>query len=85
MRRTPNAYLREDHVLPHLPALLLRLTGQLTDTHGDTPPARITGATPPAAVDTVAHLRSEAISLTYAPATRTLTTDTPQTERITIS
>ncbi|MDH6213185.1 recombinase family protein [Streptomyces pseudovenezuelae] len=25
-RRTPNAYVREDHILPHLPALLIRLT-----------------------------------------------------------
>lgn len=27
--RTRNAYLREDHVLPHLPALLVRLTGHV--------------------------------------------------------
>ncbi|MBU3868598.1 hypothetical protein KN815_32480 [Streptomyces sp. 4503] len=34
--------------------------------------------------DAVAHLRSEAISLIYDPVARSLTSDTPRAERITI-
>ncbi|MFF3377611.1 recombinase family protein [Streptomyces sp. NPDC002680] len=36
--RTPSAYVREDHVLPHLPALAIRLTND----HATTPPAHRT-------------------------------------------
>ncbi|MGW3174984.1 hypothetical protein [Streptomyces sp. NPDC001153] len=40
---------------------------------------------PPTPAQTIAHLRSEEITLTYDPATRTLTADKPQAERITIT
>jgi site-specific DNA recombinase len=80
--RTPNAYLREDQVLPHLPALHLRLTSRL-DPPGSAPVSR--DPAPPTPAQAIAHLRSEEITLTYDPATRTLTADTPQAERITIS
>ncbi|WP_446461000.1 recombinase zinc beta ribbon domain-containing protein [Streptomyces sp. BRA346] len=80
--RTPNTYLREDHVLPHLPALLLRLTHD--DPDGAEPMALIASAAPLSPADAVAHLRSEAISLTYDPAASSLTADTPRAERITI-
>ncbi|MGO4760458.1 recombinase family protein, partial [Streptomyces sp. 2MCAF27] len=41
--RTPNAYLREDHVLPHLPALLLRLTDHHAAPDGAEPMTLIAG------------------------------------------
>ncbi|MGW0994778.1 hypothetical protein ACWD5V_16015 [Streptomyces sp. NPDC002523] len=40
---------------------------------------------PPTPAQAIARLRSEEITLTYDPATRTLTANTPQAERITIS
>ncbi|MGW4817493.1 hypothetical protein ACWEP4_00610 [Streptomyces sp. NPDC004227] len=80
--RTPNAYVREDHVLPHLPALLLRLTGHV-ESHGPASVSRERAL--PTPTQAISYLRSQEIPLTYDPATRTLTADTPQTERITIS
>ncbi|MFE2185068.1 recombinase family protein [Streptomyces sp. NPDC059455] len=80
--RTPNAYLREDQVLPHLSALLLRLTHH--DPDGAEPMALRASAAPLSSADAVAYLRSEAISLTYDPAARYLTADTPRAERVTI-
>ncbi len=82
--RSPNAYLREDHVLPHLPALLLRLTDHHAAPDGAELLALLASAAPLSPADVVAHLRSEAISLTYDPAARSLTADTPRAERITI-
>ncbi|MFE7214128.1 recombinase family protein [Streptomyces sp. NPDC001698] len=79
--RAPNAYLREDHVLPHLPALLLRLTGHVEPLG----PASVSREWVPTPAQAISYLRSQEILLTYAPATRTLTADAPQTERITIS
>jgi hypothetical protein len=79
---TPNTYLREDQVLPHLPALHLRLTSRLD------PPGSASLSEPsaqPTPAQAIAHLRSEEITLTYDPATRTLTADTPQAERIHIT
>ncbi|MET8805926.1 hypothetical protein [Streptomyces sp. NPDC004546] len=40
---------------------------------------------PPTPAQAIAHLRSEEITLAYEPATRTLTADTPQAERISIT
>ncbi|MFF5138220.1 recombinase family protein [Streptomyces sp. NPDC013157] len=74
--RTPNAYVREDHVLPHLPALVIRLTAHKTDLSGTT--------APPSPATAVEYLRTESISVIFAPATRTLTADTPRGERIAI-
>ncbi|MFI6354479.1 recombinase family protein [Streptomyces sp. NPDC050743] len=80
--RAPNAYLREDQVLPHLPALYLRLTSRL-GRPGSASVSRY--AVHPTPTQAIAHLRSEEITLTYDPAVRTLTANTPQAERITIS
>ncbi|WP_326799372.1 recombinase family protein [Streptomyces sp. NBC_01808] len=67
--RPRNSYLREDHVLAHLPALLLRLT---TDDEPTDPEAA------------AARLRAEDVALTYDPADRTLTAGTQRRERIRI-
>ncbi|MEU9896357.1 recombinase family protein [Streptomyces phaeochromogenes] len=76
VHRLPNAYVREDHVLPHLPALIIRLTEHRADLNGP--------AVPPSPAAAVEHLRTEAISLAFDPTTRTLTADTPRGERIAI-
>ncbi|MER6573006.1 hypothetical protein ABT288_44400 [Streptomyces sp. NPDC001093] len=80
--RIPNTYVREDHVLPHLPALRLRLTSRL-DPPGSASVSR--DAVQPTPAQAIAHLRSEEIILTYDPAARTLAANTPQAEEITIS
>ncbi|MER6083431.1 recombinase family protein [Streptomyces sp. NPDC001833] len=80
--RALNAYLREDHVLPHLAALHLRLTSRL-GRPGSASVSR--DAVQPTPAQAIAHLRSEEITLAYDPAARTLTANTPQAERITIS
>ncbi|NYV74470.1 recombinase family protein [Streptomyces sp. UH6] len=80
--RTPNAYVREDQVLPRLPALHLRLTGHVdTARHESAHPDPVS---PPTVEQAVAHLRDEEITLVYDPAARTLTADTPRAEWITI-
>ncbi|MGW0771716.1 hypothetical protein [Streptomyces sp. NPDC002676] len=81
--RTPNAYLREDHVLPHLPALHLRLTSSRLNPPGLA--SVIKDPVSPTPAQAIAHLRSQEISLTFDPATRSLTADTPKAERIIIS
>jgi site-specific DNA recombinase len=71
-----NAYVREDRILPHLPALHVLLTSP-ADGEGDGPRRRRTRrgidtrcqATPEAVT---AYLREQSISLTYDPATSTL-------------
>ncbi|MYT32055.1 MULTISPECIES: recombinase family protein [unclassified Streptomyces] len=78
--RPPNAYVREDHILPHLPALLIRFTA----TEPDDIILELSHAEPPTKADAVEHLRTKGITLTFDPTTRTLTTDTPRGERITI-
>jgi site-specific DNA recombinase len=70
--RAPNAYIREDQVLPHLPALLIRLTDHQSEPEGISP------------ADAVERLRTMALTLTLDATARTLTTDTPRRERITI-
>lgn len=82
--RTPNAYVREDHVLPHLPALIIRLTNQHNghDAQAENSPegTRLQSSQ----ADAVERLRTDAILLIYDPTTATLTADTPHRERITI-
>nr|WP_268248664.1 recombinase family protein [Streptomyces brasiliensis] len=80
--RTRNAYVREDQVLPHLPALHLRLTGRISTAGPASPPAG--PASPPTLEQAIAHLRDQEITLVYDHAARTLTADTPRAERITI-
>jgi hypothetical protein len=78
--RPPNAYVREDHVLAHLPALAIRLSAGPDAT---LPPPDAGGTMTHA--DAVAHLRTQEVSLTFDPAAKTLTADTSRGERITIS
>ncbi|MEV0376002.1 hypothetical protein AB0I10_40910 [Streptomyces sp. NPDC050636] len=78
--RPSNAYVREDHILPHLPALLVRLTATAADAKLPQPGS----STPPTEADAVGHLRAKALTLTFDPATRTLAADTQRAERITI-
>ncbi|WP_246102833.1 recombinase zinc beta ribbon domain-containing protein [Streptomyces piniterrae] len=78
--RPPNAYVREDHILPHLPALLIRLTATEPDDNILEP----SHAEPPTEPDAVEHLRTKRITLIFDPTSKTLTTDTPQGVRITI-
>ena len=72
--RPKNLYIREDRVLPHLPALYIRLTG--------TGPAP--GDEPTTATEIISHLRARRIHLIYESETRTLRTTTPQEVKITI-
>jgi hypothetical protein len=73
--RPPNAYVREDQVLLHLLALVIRLSAE----DGHLPPPTATRAVMPA--DAVAHVRAEQVSLTFDPAAQTLTADTQRGER----
>jgi site-specific DNA recombinase len=74
--RAKNAYVREDRILPHLPALNVLLTSP-ADGEGDGPRRRRTRrgidtrcqATPEAVI---AYLREQSVSLTYESATSTL-------------
>lgn len=81
--RPSYAYLREDHVLPHLPALRLRLTGQVKN-----PEPALVGSgrgralVPPTVAQALAHLRGQGISLTYDPANRTLASELSRTELV---
>jgi site-specific DNA recombinase len=74
--RPKNAYVREDRILPHLPALHMLLTGA-GESEGDGQRRRRTRrgintryqASPEAVI---AYLREQVITLTYDPAARTL-------------
>ncbi|MFF4602757.1 recombinase family protein [Streptomyces sp. NPDC001339] len=68
--RPRNAYVREDRILPHLPALAIRL-GLAAPGAASTSPA-----------DIVTRLRTSKITLTYDPKRKTLTASTPTAERI---
>ncbi|MGP3970624.1 hypothetical protein [Streptomyces sp. 6N223] len=77
--RPPNAYVCEDQVLAHLPALVIRLSA---DWDGHLPPPTATGTVTPA--DAGAHVRARQVSLTFDPVAQTLTADTQRREKITI-
>ncbi|MGD3107390.1 recombinase family protein [Streptomyces sp. YGL11-2] len=72
--RPRNAYVREDRILPHLPALAIRL--------GLAPHQPAPDATSTAPPDIVTRLRTAKITLTYHPKGMTLTASTPTAERI---
>jgi hypothetical protein len=69
--RAKNAYIREDRILPHLPALHLLLTGtqparrRRTRRGADTRPQS-------GAEDVIGYLRDRGVTLTYDPAAGTL-------------
>ncbi|WP_232247823.1 recombinase family protein [Kitasatospora azatica] len=69
--RPRNAYVREDQILAHLPALVLRLTAAVGDAAGE----------PPTALDAVEYMRARGITLTYDAAAKTLTAGTERAER----
>jgi len=75
-----NLYIREDRILPHLPALRVLLAGaepaagrrrRRTRRGADAP-------RPASEQDVISYLRSRQITLTYDPQTGTLHADTPQ-------
>ena len=75
------AYIREDHVLEHLAAMLIRL--QMSD-HTDPIRRPMQEPTTPTASEAITFLRHNAITLTYNPDTKTLTANTPEQETIAI-
>jgi hypothetical protein len=79
--RQKNLYIREDRMLPHLPALYTLLTS------APSPAGRRRRRTrrgldvprPVSDADVISYLRSRQITLTYDPRTGTLRADTPET------
>jgi len=78
--RPKNQYIREDRILPHLPALHVLLAGaepaagrrrRRTRRGADAP-------RPASEQDVISYLRSRQITLTYDPRAGTLQADTPQ-------
>jgi site-specific DNA recombinase len=77
--RPGNLYIREDRILPHLPALHLLLTGA-GPAAGRRRRRTRRGADvnrPASAEDVIGYLRARQITLTYHPAAGTLQADTP--------
>jgi site-specific DNA recombinase len=78
--RPKNLYIREDRILPHLPALHTLLTGAAPDATRNRRRTR-RGADvrrPASDQDVIGYLRARQITLTYDPRTGTLQADTPQ-------
>jgi site-specific DNA recombinase len=78
LERPKNAYVREDRIVPHLPALHLLLTGspgatRRRRTH------RGTDVRHQAAQDVIGYLRDQQVTLTYDPATDALRAGTGET------
>ncbi|MDH6129631.1 hypothetical protein P3T39_006620 [Kitasatospora sp. GP82] len=73
--RPRNAYVREDEVLPRLPALWLRVTANRAD-------EQVGGVA--SVSEVIGHLRASGVTLAYDPADRTLTTSTPSRGRTAI-
>jgi hypothetical protein len=77
-RRPRNAYIREDRILPHLPALYLVLAG--TEPAGRQRTRRRVEARPHAGTtDVIGYMRDRGITLTYHPAEGTLQAGTAKT------
>ncbi|PNE38152.1 hypothetical protein [Streptomyces noursei] len=74
--RPPNGYVREDHILPHLPALPIRLTS----TNSDRKLPKPGHEEPFTKADTLKRLRANDTTLTCHPAARPLTTLSPPRE-----
>ncbi|WP_211342761.1 recombinase family protein [Actinomadura pelletieri] len=73
--RPKNLYVREDHILPHLPALHLLLTG---------PSETVPGGAEFDPKEVIDYLRTSKVTLTYEPETRTLRAGTPKEVKVTI-
>ena len=79
--RPKNLYIREDRILPHLPALHIRLPGRGACCRAQKaphPPGNRRQRRP-ATQKAISYLRSRQITLTYHPATGTLQADTTET------
>ena len=78
--RPKNAYVREDRILPRLPALHLLLTGRSLPPAARRRTRRGADARPPAASpeDVIGYLREHQITLTYDPAAGTLQAGTAE-------
>jgi hypothetical protein len=74
-----NAYIREDRVLPHLPALHQLLAGPQPSQLRRRRTRHGMDVTAPAAGDVIAYLRQHEITLTYHPAAATLQASTCET------
>jgi site-specific DNA recombinase len=78
--RPKNAHIREDRVLPHLPALHLLLAGAEPAARRRRRTRRGAGTRPQAGPeDVIGYLRERGITLTYDPAAGTLQADTAKT------
>jgi hypothetical protein len=78
--RPKNAHIREDRVLPHLPALHLLLAGADPAARRRRRTRRGAGTRPQAGPeDVIGYLRERGITLTYDPAAGTLQADTAKT------
>ena len=77
--RPKNTYVREDRILPHLPALRARLTAAapLAARRRRRTRAGIEVARPVSAEKVIGYLRAREITLTYDPQAATLRADTP--------
>ncbi len=84
--RPKNAHVREDRILPRLPALHLLLTGTQPPASRRRRTRRGTDARPPAASpeDAIGYLREHQITLTYDPAAGTLQAGTAEANKTTI-
>jgi hypothetical protein len=86
--RAKNAYIREDRILPHLPALHLRLTGYATPQRRQRTRRGLDVRHRASPEDVIRYLRERQITLTYAPASGALiagTAETAQTITLTAS
>jgi len=78
--RPKNLYVREDRILPHLPALSAALTAAAPADGRRRRRTRrgIEVARPVSAEEAIGHLRSREITVTYHPQAKTLQADTPE-------
>ena len=74
--RLKNAYIREDRILPHLPALYLRLTESAAGQRRRRTRRGVDVRHPASPEDVIGYLREGQITLTYDPASGTLATGT---------
>jgi site-specific DNA recombinase len=76
--RTKNAYVREDRILPHLPALHLNLTASATGQRRRRTRHGIDARCRASPEDVIGYLRERQITLTYDPVSGTLNAGTAQ-------
>jgi len=77
--RAKNAYIREDRILPHLPALHLRLTGYATPQRRQRTRGGLDVRHRASPEDVIRYLRERQVTLTYAPASGALIAGTAET------